>query len=114
MSCGAWRRNGTARRRRRHTALSHQSSRTGIVNMSYVPNTAAEQQAMLQAVGVGTIEELLSPGPADVRLTRPLALPAALAEPDIKRVLGALAERNAPPHHIPSFLVACSYHPITP
>ncbi len=82
--------------------------------MSYVPNTAAEQQAMLQAVGVETIEELLSPVPADVRLKRPLALPAALAEPDIKRVMGALAERNADLDHFPSFLGAGSYDHITP
>jgi len=82
--------------------------------MSYVPNTAAEQQAMLQAVGVETIEELLSPVPADVRLKRSLALPAALAEPDIKRVMGALAERNADLDHFPSFLGAGSYDHITP
>ncbi|HZC78086.1 MAG TPA: aminomethyl-transferring glycine dehydrogenase subunit GcvPA, partial [Ktedonobacterales bacterium] len=82
--------------------------------MSYVPNTAAEQQAMLQAVGVETIGELLSPVPADVRLKRPLALPAALAEPDIKRVMGALAERNADLDHFPSFLGAGSYDHITP
>jgi glycine dehydrogenase subunit 1 len=82
--------------------------------MSYVPNTAAEQQAMLQAVGVETIEELLSPVPADVRLKRPLALPAALAEPDIKRVMGVLAERNADLDHFPSFLGAGSYDHITP
>src|SRR5260370_32986624 len=109
MSCGAWRRNGTARRRRRHTALSHQSSRTGIVNMSYVPNTAAEQQAMLQAVGVETVEELLSPVPADGRLKRPLALPAALAEPDIQRGMGAPPGRNAALDPFPPFLGARSY-----
>ena len=44
--------------------------------MSYVPNTAAEQQAMLQAVGVETIEDLLQSVPEQVRLRRPLALPA--------------------------------------
>src|SRR5258708_22890002 len=82
--------------------------------MSYAPNPAAEQQAMLQAVGVETIEELLSPVPADVRLKRSLALPAALAEPDIKRVMGALAERNADLDHFPSFLGAGSYDHITP
>jgi glycine dehydrogenase subunit 1 len=82
--------------------------------MSYVPNTAEEQQAMLRAVGADTIEDLLQPIPADVRLKRPLALPPALAEPDLKRLLLGLSEQNADLDHYLSFLGAGSYDHILP
>ncbi|MDE3231535.1 MAG: glycine dehydrogenase, partial [Chloroflexota bacterium] len=63
--------------------------------MSYVPNTPAEQQAMLRAIGAESIEDLLATVPADVRLKRPLALPKALREADVRRLLMSLAEQNA-------------------
>ncbi len=82
--------------------------------MSYVPNTAAEQREMLHAVGAQTIEDLLAPIPKDVRLQRPLDLPAALPEPNVKRVLTALANQNADLNAYISFLGAGSYDHVTP
>ena len=77
--------------------------------MSYVPNTAAEQQAMLQAVGVETIEDLLQSVPEQVRLRRPLALPASQREPNLKRLMLSISEKNADLDHFVSFLGAGSY-----
>jgi glycine dehydrogenase subunit 1 len=77
--------------------------------MSYVPNTAAEQQAMLQAVGVETIEDLLQSVPEQVRLRRPLALPAPQREPNLKRLMLGISEKNADLDHFVSFLGAGSY-----
>ncbi len=82
--------------------------------MSYVPNTATEQQEMLRAVGASTIEDLLSPIPEQVRLRRPLDIPPAVAEPDLKRLITALAEENADLDHYPSFLGAGSYDRVVP
>jgi glycine dehydrogenase subunit 1 len=82
--------------------------------MSYVPNTTAEQREMLQAVGAASIEELLAPIPQDVRLQRPLDLPAALREPDVKRVVMALAEQNCDLDHFLCFLGAGSYDRLVP
>ena len=82
--------------------------------MSYVPNTAREQSEMLHAVGAATLEDLLTPVPEQVRLKRPLDLPAALPEPDIKRLMTAMAERNSDLDHYPSFLGAGSYEHILP
>ena len=82
--------------------------------MSYVPNTAREQAEMLHAVGAATMEDLLTPVPEQVRLKRPLDLPAALPEPDIKRLMTAMAERNSDLDHYPSFLGAGSYDRIIP
>src|SRR5690348_4041369 len=82
--------------------------------MSYVPNTSAEQHEMLRAVGVDSIEQLLAPVPEPVRLRRPLDLPAALPEPDLKRLMLGLSEQNADLDHHVSFLGAGSYDHYVP
>jgi glycine dehydrogenase subunit 1 len=82
--------------------------------MSYVPNTTEEQREMLRAVGASSIEDLLAPIPSNVRLKRPLDLPAALPERDVRRTLTALAERNADLDHFVSFLGAGSYEHYVP
>ncbi len=84
--------------------------------MSYVPNTTAEQQAMLRAVGVETIEDLLTATsiPEQVRLKHPLALPPALPEPNLKRLMLGISEKNADLDHYLSFLGAGSYDHILP
>jgi len=53
--------------------------------MSYIPNTPEDQQTMLDKMGISSLEALLTPVPENVRLRRPLDLPPALAEPDLKR-----------------------------
>lgn len=77
--------------------------------MSYVPNTLEDQQAMLAKMGLSSIEELLTPVPEHVRLHRPLDLPAALPEQDLKRVLGAMAAKNKNLDTTISFLGAGTY-----
>jgi glycine cleavage system P protein (glycine dehydrogenase) subunit 1 len=82
--------------------------------MSYVPTTAAEQQAMLRSLGASSFEDLLAPVPQDVRLRQPLDLPAALPEPDLRRLMTGMAERNADLDHTVSFLGAGSYDHVVP
>src|SRR5437588_7355404 len=62
--------------------------------MSYIPNTPEDQQAMLETLGLHSLEELLAPVPENVRLRRPLNLPPALSEPDLKRRLGSMHAKN--------------------
>jgi glycine dehydrogenase subunit 1 len=69
---------------------------------------------MLRAIGATTIEDLLAPIPAQVRLKRSLDLPPALPELDIRRLLTGLAEQNADLDHYPSFLGAGSYDHFVP
>lgn len=77
--------------------------------MSYVPNTSEEQQAMLESLGLSTLEDLLEPVPAEVRLQAPLDLPPALSEPDLKRLMGRMAARNQDLDRTISFLGAGTY-----
>ncbi len=77
--------------------------------MSYIPNTPEDQEAMLTTLGLPSLEALLSPVPENVRLRRPLDLPPALSEPDLKRVLASMAAKNKNLDTTISFLGAGSY-----
>jgi glycine dehydrogenase subunit 1 len=82
--------------------------------MRYLPNTAQNQRAMLETIGVGAVEDLLVRIPAKARLARPLALPPALAEADLVRHMRALASRNADADGHACFLGAGAYDHYVP
>src|SRR5256884_3848771 len=77
--------------------------------MSYIPNTPEDQQTMLDTLGLSSLEALLTPVPENVRLRRPLDLPPALAEPDLKRLLNGMATKNKNLDSTISFLGAGTY-----
>lgn len=77
--------------------------------MSYIPNTPEEQQAMLEHMGLSSIEDLLTTVPEEVRLHHPLELPAALSEPELKRQMSRMAARNKNLDTTLSFLGAGTY-----
>src|SRR2546425_5646552 len=84
------------------------------MSMSYVPNTQEDQQAMLARLGLSSLEDLLTPVPEHVRLRRPLDLPTALSEPDLKRVVARIAAKNTHLDSAISFLGAGTYDHTTP
>src|SRR3989440_4154532 len=92
--------------------LPHPQGRT--IYMSYIPNTPEDQQAMLATLGLSSLEELLTPVPENVRLRRPLDLPPAVAEPDLKRLLNNLAAQNKNLDSTLSFLGAGTYDHAVP
>ncbi len=77
--------------------------------MSYIPNTPEDQQAMLARLGLHSLEALLEPVPENVRLRRPLNLPPALSEPDLKRLITGMAAKNKNLDSVISFLGAGTY-----
>jgi glycine cleavage system P protein (glycine dehydrogenase) subunit 1 len=82
--------------------------------MSYIPNTPEDQQAMLEKLGLSSLEDLLAPVPENVRLRRPLNLPPALSEPDLKRLLYGMAAKNKNLDVVVSFLGAGTYDHAVP
>jgi glycine cleavage system P protein (glycine dehydrogenase) subunit 1 len=82
--------------------------------MRYLPNTAQNQRAMLDTIGVRAVEDLLVKIPAKARLSRPLALPPALAESDLVRHLRELAGRDADADGYVSFLGGGAYDHYVP
>ena len=79
----------------------------------YLPNTDADRKAMLQEIGVSTIEELFQDIPEKFRDAR-FSLPQALSELEIKKELDGLANRNANLDNYACFLGAGSYQHFIP
>src|SRR5436190_10761327 len=80
----------------------------------YTAVTEANRREMLQAIGVGSIEELFADIPGELRLTRPLALDRGLAEQEVYDELRALADRNTSTEDELSFLGAGMYDHYVP
>jgi glycine dehydrogenase subunit 1 len=81
----------------------------------YTTTTSADLRAMLDAIGVGSIEELFDRQiPAAVRLGRPLDLPAGMAEQDVYAHLRELAARNTSAEDEITFLGAGMYDHYVP
>lgn len=80
----------------------------------YLPNTPDDRQAMLQAIGVQSVEELFADIPADIRLPRPLSLPPAVSELQIMRIMQQRAGRNSNVDEYPCFLGAGAYDHFIP
>lgn len=62
--------------------------------MAYTPHTADDVATMLAAIGVTSVDELFEKVPAQLRLNRPLAVPAALSELDLTTHAAAVASKN--------------------
>ncbi len=82
--------------------------------MPYIANTEADRQAMLSAIGVGSIEELFASIPPSLRLNRLLDLPPALGELELTQHVAALAARNANNETHACFLGGGSYDHFIP
>lgn len=82
----------------------------------YLPNSAPEiTAAMLAAVGAESIDEFYADIPAELRLNRPLDLPAPLvAEQDLVRHVEGILDRNVTTKQKLSFLGAGTYNHFVP
>ncbi len=80
----------------------------------YLPNTPADRQAMLNTIGVQSVEALFADIPADIRLKQPLELPSAVSELEILRMMQQRAGRNSNVDDYPCFLGAGAYDHFIP
>ena len=55
---------------------------------SYVPNTEKERLEMLAEIGMSSMDDLFSDIPEDLKLKRPLELPKALSETELRDLMG--------------------------
>lgn len=72
--------------------------------MPYLPNTDADRKAMLEAIGVDSIDQLFAMVPGEVRMKRGLELPPALGELALSQHMQQLAGRNTPATQAACFL----------
>jgi glycine dehydrogenase subunit 1 len=82
--------------------------------MPYLLNTAEDRQAMLEAIGVDSIDELFSQIPSQLRLDRELTIPAAMSELELIQHMTELAEANDHANQMACFLGAGSYDHFIP
>ncbi|MCC7085229.1 MAG: aminomethyl-transferring glycine dehydrogenase subunit GcvPA [Pirellulales bacterium] len=82
--------------------------------MPYILNTPADQKAMLEAIGVGLIDDLFAQIPSELRLNRPLNLPPALTELELTAHMERLAAQNAACGEKVCFLGGGSYDHFVP
>jgi glycine dehydrogenase subunit 1 len=80
----------------------------------YTAVTDSDRQAMLETIGVASIDELFGEIPAAVRLDRELDLPAGLGEAEVYAHLRALAARNGNAEEELCFLGAGMYDHYVP
>src|SRR5688572_27003200 len=80
----------------------------------YTSATDADREAMLEAIGKGSIDELFASVPEELRLTRPLDLPDGLPEAEVYGRLRELAARNADAESELCFLGAGMYDHYVP
>ena len=79
--------------------------------MRYIGNTPQQQKEMLRAIGVESVEDLLTRIPTKARLARPLNVLAAMAEMDLIRHMRGLAARNAHADDYVCFLGGGAFQP---
>ncbi len=82
--------------------------------MSYLPISAEQRQAMLEVVGVSSVEELYSDIPECSLLGRPLAIPAGMSEAGLSARLSELAGKDRAADELVSFLGAGCYDSFVP
>src|SRR3954464_10597407 len=63
--------------------------------MRYLPSSEADRKAMLEAIGIESVEQLFAGIPETLRLRRLLDIPASLTEPELLRFFRGVAGRNA-------------------
>src|SRR5690606_16841197 len=81
---------------------------------TYTSVTDADRRAMLETIGVDSIDALFADIPAALRLDRPLALPDGMAEQEVYEHLRELAARNVSTEDELSFLGAGMYDSYVP
>jgi glycine dehydrogenase subunit 1 len=82
--------------------------------VSYVLNTTADQRAMLERIGVSSVEELFANIPAELRLKRALAIPPAMGEMELQQHIESLASRNRSASDAVCFLGGGAYDHFIP
>ena len=72
--------------------------------MAFIANTPDDVNVMLEAIGLGSLDELFDMIPPEYRLDRPLAIPDALGEMELTSTVARLLQANAGADIRPCFL----------
>ena len=82
--------------------------------MSYIPHTEKDIQEMLKVAGAKSVEDLFTTIPDNIRIKKPLNLPAPLSEQELIQEMTTLIRKNAAVEEYVSFLGAGAYNHYIP
>ncbi len=82
--------------------------------MPFIVNTAAERAEMLRTIGVSSFDDLIADIPEEIRLKRALDLCPASDEPEVRKLLEALASANRSTADYVSYLGGGAYDHFIP
>ncbi len=82
--------------------------------MRYIPNTPNDIAAMLEVIGVDSIDTLFEQIPKALQLDRPLDIPDAMNEPALLAHMKEMASQNRVTDAVPPFLGAGVYAHVSP
>jgi glycine dehydrogenase subunit 1 len=82
--------------------------------LPYILNTEADRKAMLEKIGIPSVEALFEMVPAAFQLQHPLQVPTALTEMELQQHMSELAARNIAPGDAICFLGGGSYDHFIP
>ncbi len=77
--------------------------------MRYLPLTPSDREAMLETIGVSSIDALFADVPESARLDGPVDLPRVATELEVERKLTAMARKNMSASEAPFFVGAGAY-----
>jgi glycine dehydrogenase subunit 1 len=77
--------------------------------MRYLPHTQADREAMLETIGVSSIDDLFTDVPEAARLDGLIDLPRKQGELEVERALSAMAAKNVSAGQAPFFVGAGIY-----
>lgn len=77
--------------------------------MRYLPLTETDRSAMLDRIGVASVDDLFVDVPAAARFDGQFDLPGHMAEFEVEQQMSAMAARNTTTGDVPSFLGAGAY-----
>jgi glycine dehydrogenase subunit 1 len=82
--------------------------------MAYIPNTDQDRQAMLEAIGLSSLDDLYTPIPEALRFTGELNIPSRYNQVALEKHYKALGKKNASADEYPCFLGAGIYDHYVP
>ena len=62
--------------------------------MKYIPHTPEDIRAMLDVIGVSSLEDLYAEVPEELKLHRELDIPQSKSEIEVRRIIRAMADKN--------------------
>ncbi|MDY2975408.1 MAG: aminomethyl-transferring glycine dehydrogenase subunit GcvPA, partial [Alloprevotella sp.] len=62
--------------------------------MKYIPHTPDDIRAMLDVIGVSSLEDLYAEVPEELKLHRELDIPQSKSEIEVRRIIRAMADKN--------------------